>query len=279
MIIDAKKFIGIFLLRHYAFFVFFRYPSTPRPSTRTTADSSQDEEVLTISESDIQDDETISEHQAISVEEQLLQESNELSMATHSDSEPELSTCNRTMDSTILSEQTSMTAATLHLEDELEQMDSETGTAIAETTENTNENNNTLPVASSTHPSTILEISAAFSDNIDIGQVVTGSYSTTDPKSKYLCLKHNYIPKNKQDVASVQVTSGSRKGSQLSFQISWLEQYSWLVYSPSLKGGLCKICVLFATRPQHSTKEKLGVFVNDAFRKYSIKKPKLKMGT
>ena len=90
MIIDAKKFIGIFLLRHYAFFVFFRYPSTPRPSTRTAADSSQDEEVLTISESDIQDDETISEHQAISVEEQLLQESNELSMATHSDSEPEL---------------------------------------------------------------------------------------------------------------------------------------------------------------------------------------------
>ena len=157
-------------------------------------------------------------------------------MATHSDSEPEISTCNRTMDSTILSEQASMTAATLHLEDELEQMDSDTGTAIAKTTENTDENNNTLPVASSTHPSTILEISSAFSDNIDIGQVVTGSYSTTDPKSKYLCLKHNYVPKNKQDVASVQVTSGSRKGSQLSFQISWLEQYSWLVYSPSLKG-------------------------------------------
>ena len=274
MIIDAKKFIGIFLLRHYACFVFFRYSSTTTPSTRTAADSSQDEEVLTISESDIQDDETISEHQAISVEEQLLQESNELSMATHSDSEPKLSTCNRTMDSTILSEQTSMTAATLHLEDELEQMDSDTGTAIAETTENTDENNNTLPVASSTHRSTILENSAAFSDNIDIGQVVTGSYSTTDPKSKYLCLKHNYVPKNKQDVASVQATSGSQKGSQLSFQISWLEQYSWLVYSPSLKGGLCKICVLFATRPQHSTKEKLGVFVNDAFRKYKKAKGK-----
>ena len=96
------------------------------------------------------------------------------------------------MDSTILSEQTSMTAATLHLEDELEQMDSDTGTAIAETTENTDENNSTLPVASPTHPSTILEISAAFSDSIDIGQVVTGSYSTTDPKSKYLCLKHNH---------------------------------------------------------------------------------------
>ena len=178
---------------------------------------------MTISESDIQDDETISDHEAISVEEQLLQESNELSMATHSDSEPELSTCNPTMDSTILSEQTSMTAATLHLENELEQMDSDTGTAIAE---NTDENNSTLPVASSTHPSTILEISTAFSDNIDFGLVVTGSYSTTDPKPKYLCLKHNYVPKNKQDVASVQVTSGSRKGSQLSFLISWLEQYS-----------------------------------------------------
>ena len=45
---------------------------------------------MTISESDIQDDETISDHEAISVEEQLLQESNELSLATHSDSEPVL---------------------------------------------------------------------------------------------------------------------------------------------------------------------------------------------
>ena len=37
---------------------------------------------------------------------------------------------------------------------------------------------------------------------------------------------------------------------------------------------MCKICVLFATRPQHSTKEKIGVFVNDAFRKYKKAKGK-----
>ena len=32
---------------------------------------------------------------------------------------------------------------------------------------------------------------------------------------------------------------------QRSFTYCWLEQYDWLVYSPSQDGAYCKICVLF----------------------------------
>ena len=35
-------------------------------------------------------------------------------------------------------------------------------------------------------------------------------------------------------------------GKKRSFQHAWLRQFSWLSYSPSVCGGYCKVCMLFA---------------------------------
>lgn len=57
---------------------------------------------------------------------------------------------------------------------------------------------------------------------------------------------------------------GSR---QLSFQLKWLEQRRWLVYSKEteFEGGWCLLCVLFLSDQE---KKNLGSFVNSPFRKY-----------
>ena len=36
-------------------------------------------------------------------------------------------------------------------------------------------------------------------------------------------------------------------GKQHAFRYSWLEQHDWLVYSPSMDGAFCKVCVLFGS--------------------------------
>ena len=36
-----------------------------------------------------------------------------------------------------------------------------------------------------------------------------------------------------------------KKTKKLRFQMKGLDQYHWLVYSPSMPGGFCKFCVLF----------------------------------
>ncbi|XP_054263675.1 52 kDa repressor of the inhibitor of the protein kinase-like [Macrosteles quadrilineatus] len=46
-----------------------------------------------------------------------------------------------------------------------------------------------------------------------------------------------------------------------SFQTSWLNQYSWLVYSEELGGGLCKACVLFGRGEGGKSDGKLGNLV------------------
>ena len=52
----------------------------------------------------------------------------------------------------------------------------------------------------------------------------------------------------------------------LTFQNSWLEQYKWLVYSPSEQGGFCKYCALF---PPTTSQIKTGVLVSIPMKKFN----------
>lgn len=91
----------------------------------------------------------------------------------------------------------------------------------------------------------------------------------------YSCLRHHYEPNSNDIKLSAQlVTSGSRKGKQLSFQTTWLKEYPWLVYSPSLRGGLCKFCVLFSSNPDRYKQENLGMFVKKPFQNFKKAKGK-----
>lgn len=52
----------------------------------------------------------------------------------------------------------------------------------------------------------------------------------------------------------------------LKFQRSWMEKFSWLVYSQKLEGALCKVCVLFS--PEEVGKgshQHLGALVNKSY--------------
>ena len=40
----------------------------------------------------------------------------------------------------------------------------------------------------------------------------------------------------------------TKKGKKLFFRHTWLEQFSWLVYTKSLNGRFCLLCFLFAVR-------------------------------
>ena len=64
-----------------------------------------------------------------------------------------------------------------------------------------------------------------------------------------------------------------KKGKQvpLTFQSSWLKDYSWLAYSPSQGGGYCKYCVLFAKPGPRVT---LGTLVKTPFKTFSKAKGK-----
>ena len=46
-------------------------------------------------------------------------------------------------------------------------------------------------------------------------------------------------------VSQVVVKGRERKKKTLRFQLKWLEEFMWLVYSSSAGGGLCKFCILF----------------------------------
>ena len=49
-------------------------------------------------------------------------------------------------------------------------------------------------------------------------------------------------------------------GCNRSFQVNWLKQYPWLVYSKALDGDFCKYCALFV-----KDRSKCNVLVNKPF--------------
>lgn len=81
--------------------------------------------------------------------------------------------------------------------------------------------------------------SLAVNHSFDLGEYINDSVSD---EVKYqlitniraLNLSHDF----KKDI-------DEKKTNKRPFQKTWLQKYSWLVYSPKLKGGLCKFCTLF----------------------------------
>ena len=92
------------------------------------------------------------------------------------------------------------------------------------------------------------------------------SIDTLSNNEKYQLLTQPFIPPKHYKFPQC-----NKYGKNRSFQINWLEKYNGLVYSPSLQGGLCKYCILFA-----KTRESLGTFVNSPFTELWKASEKLK---
>lgn len=88
---------------------------------------------------------------------------------------------------------------------------------------------------------------SAGSTVFDVGSILNGNVKHDDlsPQDVFNYLKNHVIPK-KNEVISQEVVKGAEKRKKtLIFQLSWLDTYKWLAYSPSAEGGLCKFCILF----------------------------------
>ena len=48
--------------------------------------------------------------------------------------------------------------------------------------------------------------------------------------------------------------------------MSWLKEYTWLVYSPSKEGGPCRLCLLF---PPTSNNANMGALVRFPITKFT----------
>ena len=74
---------------------------------------------------------------------------------------------------------------------------------------------------------------------------------------KYHLLKKHFKP-HEQHIFPVQ----QHKGKKRSFQIKWLTEFQWLVFSPKTQGGFCIACALFAKEEE---RKHLGQLVNKPF--------------
>ena len=68
---------------------------------------------------------------------------------------------------------------------------------------------------------------------------------------------------------SAQTATCQKKGRSyyVKLQESWLIHFNWLVYSPSVKGGYCKYCVLLFAE-DNSTRTTPGVLVATPFTNF-----------
>ena len=101
----------------------------------------------------------------------------------------------------------------------------------------------------------------------DIGDIASGKIPlaalTREHRVHYI--KNHFVPGKQFQLSTYTLQRGDDR-KVLSFQRAWLEQYKWLVYSSSQKGGYCKFCVLF---PLKSSKTQSAVLVNAPMCKYN----------
>lgn len=83
----------------------------------------------------------------------------------------------------------------------------------------------------------------------------TGTTQITD-KERYEWIKHVWCPP-----LGFKFPMKKEGTKNRAFQISWLKTHPWLVYSPSLNGGLCKTCVVFGRCDGGTNDVKLGKLV------------------
>ena len=102
-------------------------------------------------------------------------------------------------------------------------------------------------------------------ENGDLGKYIN-SVEALSNSEKYQLLTQPFVPSKQYKFP--QFVKYRKKRS---FQLSWLEKYNGLVYSPFLGGGLCKYCVLFA-----KSRQSLGTFVISPFCEFWKASEKLK---
>ena len=81
-------------------------------------------------------------------------------------------------------------------------------------------------------------------------------------EEKYCYLTKHYCPKYQNSLYKKQCIKGG-EAKNLTYQISWIQNKLWHVYSKELQGGLCKVCVLI---DQTSGSKPRGEFVKTVFQ-------------
>ncbi|CAN7977914.1 unnamed protein product, partial [Ixodes persulcatus] len=82
-------------------------------------------------------------------------------------------------------------------------------------------------------------------------------------------LKDPFVPPQRMQLLTQVLKKGKvNQQKRLTFQRSWLEKHSWLVYSKHLNGGLCKVCILFPPKTQRSSYNP-NIFVKKAMTNLS----------
>lgn len=105
----------------------------------------------------------------------------------------------------------------------------------------------------------------------DLGYIADGTIDleVLSDEQRLAFLKDPFVPPKQAQLLTQTVTKGKcNRQKRLSFQRSWLEKHSWLVYSKHLSGGLCKVCILFPPKTQRSSYNP-NIFVKTAFTNLS----------
>ena len=84
----------------------------------------------------------------------------------------------------------------------------------------------------------VVDIGCVVELNMTVEEVVK-SVTCLNVQQKYKLLTEHFVPTSMFKFPKV-----FDSGCNRSFQIKWLEQYPWLVYSKALDGGFCKYCAL-----------------------------------
>ena len=93
----------------------------------------------------------------------------------------------------------------------------------------------------------------------DIGLVC--DISTLSDNQKVELLLNHFTPGDGYDFAHEAVQKGANKW-KLSFQLAWLTELEWLVYSPVKGGGYCKYGFLLGHLTREYKAEDLPLYLN-----------------
>ena len=88
----------------------------------------------------------------------------------------------------------------------------------------------------------------------DLAGLLTAEKRNVSDQEKVQLLTKDYRSSEKFVFPKIKTYGKSRW-----FQMSWLKEYTWLVYSPSKDGGLCRLYILF---PPSSNYTKTGARVS-----------------
>ena len=97
------------------------------------------------------------------------------------------------------------------------------------------------------------------------------SQSSFNDEERFAALEDHFKPNKKYKFPTKQ-----EYGKLRSFQHSWLDEHSWLAYSPHVDGAFCKVCVLFGIESGDKNASKLDKLVKTPLTFWTTAKSRLK---